>query len=749
MEAFEFNIHFLHGTLSLLFCMALLPLILSTVLSDIFAKNLKRNLLYLLFLDIFWNVLAFVEQLPESYITESARRMVYLAGALCWVQYGYAIIRTTAGIVGDSLRPFWKRQLPKFRVWNVIGIVYVLVNGAFENFYPGIVENWYGYTAINSAFAIFAIIAFLVFPVICSAIISFQALNTRAHRLHRLVFATFVTAIVGGLTMDALLPAMGIFLYGESAAIFMFIITIVLYHANSVISRMGIDYSETLRIIVRELEVGVLLLNSEGRIERANPAASRILGFDEKLLLRHPLSQFIPEIQKPASMKDVPIYLHNNAQPATITISPLHSNRILFGFKVILRDSNQKEEFQKKLSELQAEYNEERDSIRFKILAFQRLYQQQQAFLNSLLDNIPARLWAKNLSGAYTQQNKKDIAVRGNKANLVENPEFSDLEVQALEFSGRTVVKNETGVDANGKKHWEKHTVVPIYDESMRIKGVLGLIEDTTNFHAIEEERNQLRENLLKASNFEDMSNVAGGLAHDFNNILSGIIGYCELAQATIPQTPDCEKPKKYLENMRRSMNSAVSLVKRTYDQLKLREGSREKKMENFNVGLVFDEVKNALLPISPSNIRIEKESGDNLFAYGNPTDFHRVMMNMGKNAILAMAPDGGTLSYSCVPTEVSEKIVSQFSTVPPGSYLLISVKDTGSGMTPDVLQHIFTPYFTTRAPGQGSGIGLAVAMKLIKSVGAHVSIDTIVGKGTNFKLYWPLAKQKEEKSYA
>lgn len=749
MEAFEFNLLFLHGTVAFLFCLALLPLILTTVLSEIFAKNLKRNLLYLLFLDLFWNILAFVEQLPDSHISESVRKVVYLAGALCWVQYGYAIIHTTAGIVGESLRPFWGRLLPKFRIWNIVGVVYVLVCGITGNFYPGIVESWYGYTAINSAFAIFAILAFLVFPVICSAVISFQALNTRAHRLHRLLFATFVTAIVGGLTMDALLPAMGIFLYGESAAIFMFIITIVLYRTNAVISQMGIDYSETLRIIVRELEEGVLLLNSEGTIERANPAASRILGFGEKLLLRHPLSQFIPEIQTPGPMKDIPLRLHNNSLSATISISPLHSNRILFGYKVILRDSGQKEEFQKRLSTLQAEYNEERDSIRFKIIAFQRLYQQQQVFLNSLLDNIPARLWAKNLTGAYTQQNKKDIAVRGNKKNLIENPVFNELENQALEASGRTVVKNETSIDAYGKRHWEKHTVVPIYDEAMRIMGVLGLIEDTTAFHVIEEERNQLRENLLKASNFEDMSNVTGGLAHDFNNILSGIIGYCELAQATIPPTPDCEKSKKYLESMRRSMDNAVNLVKRTYDQLKLRESSQEKKMENFNVGLVFDEIKNALLPISPSNIQILKESGDNLFAYGNSTDFHRVMMNMGKNAILAMSPEGGTLSYSCVPTTVSEKIVSPFSTIPPGSYLLISVKDTGSGMTPDVLQHIFTPYFTTRAPGQGSGIGLAVAMKLIKSVGAHVSIDTVVGKGTNFKLYWPLAKQKEEKSYA
>lgn len=749
MEAFEFNIHFLHGTIALLFCMVLLPLILSTILSNILAKNLQKNLIYLLLLDILWNVLAFVEQLPEGYISKPSREIVYLMGALCWVQYGYAIIQTTAGIAGESLRPFWKRVLPAFRIWNAVGIVFVITTGLAGKFYPDIVENWYGYTAVNSLFAIFAIVAFLVFPVICSAIISFQALHTRAHRIHRIVFATFVTAIVGGVTMDALLPAMGLFLYGESAAIFMFIITIVLYRANSAISQMGIDTSNSLKLIVQELEDGIMLLNSDGKIEMANPAVCKMLGFGDKILLQHPVSRFIPDLRTLGPLNNVPVYLNNNSFAATISVSPLYSNRILFGYKVILRDSCQKEDFQKKLSKLQGEFNDERDAIRFKIITLQQLYRTQQVFLNSLLDNIPARLWAKNLTGAYTQQNKKDIAVRGNRISIVESPEFSELESQALESSGHIVVRNETTIDANGKKHWEKQTAVPIYDETLQIKGVLGLIEDTTDFHAIEEERNQLRENLLKASNFEDMSNVAGGLAHDFNNILSGIIGYCELAQATIPATADCERPKKYLENMRRSMNNAVSLVKRTYDQLKLREGKQEKKTEDFNVGLVFDEVKNALLPMLPPNVQIFKESGDDMFAYGNPTDFHRIMMNMGKNAILAMTQTGGSLTYSCVQKDVAEQIVTPFSTIPKGSYLYISVKDTGTGMTPDVLKHVFTPYFTTRPPGQGSGIGLAVAMKLIKSAGAHVSIDTTIGKGTNFELYWPLAKQTEDKSNA
>jgi signal transduction histidine kinase len=192
---------------------------------------------------------------------------------------------------------------------------------------------------------------------------------------------------------------------------------------------------------------------------------------------------------------------------------------------------------------------------------------------------------------------------------------------------------------------------------------------------------------------------------------------------------------------MQKSLTNATELVKRTYDQLKERQGDQKNVAVNFNVGLVFDEVRNALSATLPDNIQIIKNSTDDMIAFGNQTDLHRIMLNMGKNAILAMK-DGGTLTYGCREVDVAEQIVTQFSTIPAGKYLYISVKDTGAGMTPDVVKHIFTPYFTTRAPGQGMGIGLAVAMRLTKAAGAHLNLETTIGKGTKFILYWPIAKK-------
>lgn len=749
MVAFEFNLHFLHGTIVLLSSIILLPPLLSTVLSTTLAKNLQKNLLYLLALNILWNVFSFIEQLPPAYVSDTARNIFYTLGAICWVQYGYALLRCIAGLAGESLKRFWTKALPFFGIWNLAGVVFVLATSFFGKFYSGIVEIWYGFTAINSAAVNFAILAFLIFPATCSAIVALESHRRLRHRLYRAVFGSLIVAIIGGLSMDALLPALGIFIYGESACIFMFFVSVIIFQAHVSITKIDTDSNSTMRTILEDLDEGFLVLNSEGRIEMANATFCKMFGIGKKTLLRNPVSMFIPEISPLRTMNDIPHYLPNHSTVASISVLSLHSNGILFGYRVTVRTSQKLEELQKRFAQAQTQFNSERDLLRIKIITLQQSYQQQRIFLSSLIDNLPARLWAKNLSGAYTQQNKKDLAVRGLRQSQIDSPVFTEIEAEAMASQGQIRIRSDQTTDAKGKPHWERQTVIPLYDESRHITGILGLIEDTTEFHTIEEERNLLRENLLKSATFEDMSNVAGGLAHDFNNILAAIIGYCELAQRTLPESESCEKPRKYLSNMHRSMDNAAALVRRTLDLISKRQEENQQSNERLNVGLVFDEVKNALSATLPQNIEIVKDSSDDLIGAGNLSDFHRIMMNMGKNAILAMAKSGGRLTYSCALKELKEQVVTPFATIPPGNYLLVKVQDTGTGMSPDVLKRIFTPFFTTRGPGEGTGIGLSTAMRLAKSAGAYISVETILGKGTTFNLYWPRAQKSEDQENA
>ena len=123
---FEFDIHFLHGTIALLICIALLPMLLIAILSNTFAKQLQKKLIYLLLLNITWNSRALLEQLPASYITDSTRMTFYILGVFCWIQYGYAIFCIIIDLAGNNLRPGWKTVQHFLNGWNLLGILLCL-----------------------------------------------------------------------------------------------------------------------------------------------------------------------------------------------------------------------------------------------------------------------------------------------------------------------------------------------------------------------------------------------------------------------------------------------------------------------------------------------------------------------------------------------------------------------------------------------------------------------------------------------
>ena len=128
-------------------CVVLTPMLLTTILSNSFAKQLQRNLVYLILLNIVWNLLAFIEQLPTIYISDEMRQTVYILGVICWIQYGYAIFCVISELAGKTIRPIWKKIKNFLFAWNLIGVVFCLVTGFQGYFYSGIVSKWYGYTA--------------------------------------------------------------------------------------------------------------------------------------------------------------------------------------------------------------------------------------------------------------------------------------------------------------------------------------------------------------------------------------------------------------------------------------------------------------------------------------------------------------------------------------------------------------------------------------------------------------------------
>ncbi len=252
-------------------------------------------------------------------------------------------------------------------------------------------------------------------------------------------------------------------------------------------------------------------------------------------------------------------------------------------------------------------------------------------------------------------------------------------------------------------------------------------------------DRKNLEMQLIQAQKMEAIGSLAGGVAHDFNNILGAIMGYAELAifEVGIEGTA-----KGKLEQMLSSCHRAKDLVNQILSFS--RQSSPEKRPVKAH--LVVKEAMKLLRAALPTTIdfqmNVETQSATIM---ADPTQLHQIVMNLCTNAHHAMREKGGTLSVdlSAVIFETEKSISGVL--LSSGQYLKLTVADTGEGMDPVVAERIFDPYFTTKRKGEGTGLGLAVVRGIAEKHGGAVAVETKPGGGTSFKVYFPLAESQSE----
>jgi len=263
----------------------------------------------------------------------------------------------------------------------------------------------------------------------------------------------------------------------------------------------------------------------------------------------------------------------------------------------------------------------------------------------------------------------------------------------------------------------------------------ITVFKDTTDFKKLETQ-------LQQAQKMEAIGTLAGGIAHDFNNILGGIIGYAELAKMTAPEGSNVIA---YLNKMIKSSDRAADLIK----QILTLSRQHKQKQRPVQVKHIVKEALELLRATLPTTIEIRKDvAKDTGVVNADPTQMHQVIMNLGTNAGHAMQEDGGVLEVSLANVELDDLSVSKHLDLNAGSYLRLSVGDTGHGMTPETMERIFDPYFTTKDTGEGTGLGLSVAHGIVKAHGGAITVYSELGKGTTFHVHLPviLELEREEK---
>jgi signal transduction histidine kinase len=264
---------------------------------------------------------------------------------------------------------------------------------------------------------------------------------------------------------------------------------------------------------------------------------------------------------------------------------------------------------------------------------------------------------------------------------------------------------------------------------------------DITNRKKAEEERMKAREDLAQAQKMQAVGQLAGGIAHDFNNQLATILGYAELLQAKMTGNP---KFATYADRVIAGISRAADLT----SQLLAFAHKGKNINRPVNMHSIILEVAELLERSIDKRIRITLQlKAPSAVVLGDPTQLQNVILNMGLNARDAM-PEGGELTFATDVRTVDEPFRTRHSTtVAPGSYVMVSITDTGTGIDAETLKHLFEPFFTTKPRGKGTGMGLAASFGSISEHNGAICVYSEPGKGATFNVYLPLCAETAENS--
>ncbi len=356
----------------------------------------------------------------------------------------------------------------------------------------------------------------------------------------------------------------------------------------------------------------------------------------------------------------------------------------------------------------------------------------------SILDNIRAGIIIVDIATArivYTNPKTAEIvgvvaeAINGCLYHDILDPEKPnggrELDLDQGTDSSEHILKTHSGVE------------VPILTTSTRIhfngkECLLLSFFDLSVQKAAMVEKEALEKQLRHVQRIEAIGTLAAGIAHDFNNILSVILGSTELA---IMEASERQQDTRHMFQVKEAGHRAADLVQQILTIS--RQGELEKRP--LRISLIVKDVIKMLRATLPTTIdmvhEIEKNAGMTL---ADPAQIHQIVMNLATNAAHAMRDTGGTLKLKLKNVDLDDTASFMDSTLNPGAYLRLTVSDTGHGMDPEIMERIFDPYFSTKNPEEGTGLGLAVVMGIVRNYKGAITVQSEPGYGARFDLFFP-----------
>ena len=248
-------------------------------------------------------------------------------------------------------------------------------------------------------------------------------------------------------------------------------------------------------------------------------------------------------------------------------------------------------------------------------------------------------------------------------------------------------------------------------------------------------ERVRLEAEIRQAQKMEAIGRLAGGVAHDFNTLLGTIRGYSEMLLGALPRE---EALRRHVEQIHRAALRGAELTR----QLLLFSRRQEVRAQAVDLGKLLGDVDVMLDRLIGEDIELSREVEPRLgHVWGDPGEFHQVILNLVVNACDAM-PSGGSLSLSLSGLDADQELAVEGGRLPPGPYVLLQVTDTGMGMAEEIRGRIFEPFFTTKEPGKGTGLGLSTVHAIVRRSKGGIAVESQPERGTTFRIYLPCASE-------